>query len=152
MCTETYAHLYTDVYTPVQLWAKPLTDGHPHVQLGRQPEIWPLPPSAHPQTGGKASTPSWVCRNSPALPAEVGREGEAAPMSCGACQMQTRLLLRLADGIFQPVIHFEHVGCELQRLQKKSSDFWLQPDGGEKKKNQPVQNSFLVWVCFDSFV
>lgn len=44
MCTEMCAHLHADVYIPVKPWAKPLTDSLPHVHLGRETEIQPLPP------------------------------------------------------------------------------------------------------------
>lgn len=66
--------------------------------------------------GGKPPKTALPCLH------RLGREGEAAPMSCGAWQMQTRLVLQLVDGIFQPVTYFEHFEYELQRLQKKSSD------------------------------
>lgn len=132
--------------------------------VGKTFDWWPTPPSAwkrerdlapttkcSPSNRGESLHPLLSLQNCPALPAEVGREGEAALTSCGAWQMQKRLLLWLVDGIFQPVIHFEHFRCELQRLQKKSSDFGSSlMVGGDG--TQPVGNSFLVWVCFDSFL
>lgn len=112
--------------------------------------------NAHPQTGVKASTSSWVCRTALLCLHRLGREGEAALVSRGAWRrgargdMQTRLLLQLMDGIFLPVTHFQHFGWELQRLQKKGSD--LAAAWWRKRKTQAVQNSVLVLVWFHSFV
>lgn len=133
--------------------------------VGKTFDWWPSPPSAwkrdrdlapttknSPSNRGESLHPLLSLQNCPALPAEVGREGEAAPTSCGAWQMQKRLLLWLVDGIFQPVIHFEHFRCELQRLQKKSSDFGSSLMGGNPTSSKQFFSLGVFWLLFKNQV